>query len=154
MLAFSWPCRCTLSALRSVQRCVSLVMHPLIGFPCPYTLRALFSLVHCFYAGLVRVRRNPARSGLKGAIVTLFTKLSCAAMDFSRVGVVDEDGAVYCAHVQSRDGKKIRHIRGPSRTLSVEQVDRKGTLTSALFAHRPENSCLRHAPFSATEPGD
>ena len=49
-----------------------LVMHPLIGFPHSYTLRANFSLVHCFYAGLAGrspgLRRASARSGLQGCI--------------------------------------------------------------------------------------
>ena len=36
-------------------------------------------------------------------------------MDFSRIGVVEADGAAYCAHVQPRVGGKRRHIRGPNR---------------------------------------
>ena len=44
-------------------------------------------------------------------------------MDFSRVGAVEVDGAAYCAHVQSRDGKKIRHIRGPSRPDQQSALD-------------------------------
>ena len=64
----------------------------------------------------------------------------------SAIGMSREDG--YAAMKIEADRMKA------GKTLSVEQVDRKGTLTSALFAHRPENSCLRHAPFSATEPGD
>ena len=36
-------------------------------------------------------------------------------MDFSRIGVVEADGAGYCAHVQPRFGRKTRHIRVPFR---------------------------------------
>ena len=36
-------------------------------------------------------------------------------MDFSRIGVVEADGAAYCAHAQMRVGGKNRHIRGPCR---------------------------------------
>ena len=36
-------------------------------------------------------------------------------MDFSRIGVVEADGAAYCAHAQRKDGKKNCHIRGPFR---------------------------------------
>ena len=56
LFAFSWPCRYTLSGLRSVQRCVSLVMHPLIGFSSPCTLRTKISLRPLFYAGSGGVR--------------------------------------------------------------------------------------------------
>ena len=37
-------------------------------------------------------------------------------MDFSRIGVVEADGAAYCAHAQPRFGGKTCHIRGPFRT--------------------------------------
>ena len=36
-------------------------------------------------------------------------------MDFSRIGVVEADGAAYCAHAQMRVGGKKRNIRGPYR---------------------------------------
>ena len=36
-------------------------------------------------------------------------------MDFSCIGVVEADGAAYCAHAQPRLGGKTRHIRGPFR---------------------------------------
>lgn len=45
-------------------------------------------------------------------------------MDFSRVGVVEADGAAYCTHVQPRFGRKTRHIRGPfRRDQQAAQVD-------------------------------
>jgi len=45
-------------------------------------------------------------------------------MDFSRIGVVEADGAAYCAHVQPRVGRKTRHIRGPFRPdQQAAQVD-------------------------------
>ena len=36
-------------------------------------------------------------------------------MDFSRIGVVEADGAAYCARAQPRVGGKRRQIRGPYR---------------------------------------
>ena len=45
-------------------------------------------------------------------------------MDFSRIGVVEADGAGYCAHAQPRFGRKTRHIRGPCRPdQQAAQVD-------------------------------
>ena len=45
-------------------------------------------------------------------------------MDFSRIGVVEADGAAYCAHAQMRVGGKNRNIRGPYRPdQQAAQVD-------------------------------
>ena len=60
------------------------------------------------------------------------------------------------ARVRGVNGDLIMFRARPVRkgkTLSVVVFDREGTWTSTLLMHRPANSCLRHEPFLAAEPG-
>ena len=74
-------------------------------------------------------------------------------MDFSNCGALEVKGDVQRAHVQWSDNGSKRNIRGPFPTLSVVVFDREGAWISTLLMHRPANSCLRHEPFLAAEPG-
>ena len=51
--------------------------------------------------------------------------------------------------------KEIKSVTKEGVVLNVKccSCDREGTWTSTLLMHRLENSCLRHEPFPAAEPG-
>ena len=132
LLAFSWPCRYTLSGLRSVQRCVLLVTYPFIGFP-------VLSLVarstpELSYSMLIGCSLDNVRFGQRSTRPTspsvkchqtsqrLAAPISAlaAAPDGSGVALLSQDNAVRLVDVAARRVRRTVHGLLPAARLAAD----------------------------------
>ena len=64
-------------------------------------------------------------------------------MDFSGIGGVEAEGAVFCAHAQRRVGGKKCHIRGPYRPDQQAAQEDLESMRAAASGMSREDGCYR-----------